>query len=325
VPVTALLTPTAYTIDPWDPSYGVAVGDELDGRESEAKLDLDVEIPAGQWHPVSPEPGLTLPSSILFLDGVRRIDARLWVHGTDSQPVPGLVASLAAGLVCCDGAAHLVDVKVDRSLYSAAESAPDLRTNHATYTARRTKTGLEALQSGVQQRLSELEAELSAAWRERGGADDLLVVDGPLRGRTHLPRTVGYVKTHQAAYLKQAQAQVVASLAAGQRSPVFVMGTSWERHSWYVRLPGGSDTPWSAVVRLECSPDLPISDVVTLADITTTMLPALASTPHKDPRAPQNLVPIGGLERQLRHRLGDSALLYRSLRAAMMRAASPAD
>lgn len=317
--MTGLLTPTTYTVDAWDPSYGVAVGDELDGRESSARLDLGVEVPPGQWRPVTPEPGVPLPSSLLFLDGVRRIDARLWVHGSDPQPTPGLVASLAAGLVCCDGDAHVIDVRVDRSLYSAAESAPDLRTAHATYTARRTKTGLEALQAGVQQRLSELEAELAVAWREQGGEDDLLVVDGPLRGRTHLARTVGYVKTHHAAYLEPAQAQVVAALAAGQRSPVFVMGTSWERHSWYVRLPGTVETPWSAVVRLECSPDLPISDVVTLADITTTMLPELASTPHKDPRAPQNLVPIGGLERQLRHRLGDAALLYRSLRGSLRR------
>ena len=38
--------------------------------------------------------------------------------------------------------------------------------------------------------------------------------------------------------------------------------------------------------------------------------------PPKDPRAPQNLYPIAGLERELRRRLGDPALLYRSLRAA---------
>jgi hypothetical protein len=317
--VTALLTSTSYTIDPWDPSYGVAVGDGMDGRESSAPKDLDVEVPAGQWRPISPASNVTLPSSVLFLDGVRRIDARLWVHGTDSEPVPGLVASLAAGLVCCDGAARLVDVKVDRGLYSAAETTTDLRTGHAVYKARRTKAGIEALQGGVQQRLAELEAELSAEWRERGVTDDLLVVDGPLHRGIQLARTVGYVKTHQKSYLPPALAQVVASLSAGQRSPVFVIGTSYQKHTWYLRLPGGAETPWAAVVRLECAPDLPIESVIELADVTATLLPTLASTPHKDPRAPQNLVPIGGLERQLRHRLGDSALLYRSLRSAMLR------
>ena len=34
--------------------------------------------------------------------------------------------------------------------------------------------------------------------------------------------------------------------------------------------------------------------------------------------AAANLVPIGGLERELRHRLGDQHVLYRALRAAVM-------
>ncbi len=313
--MTALLT-TGYTIDPWDPSYGVAMGDELGG--SSAETDADVELPVARWRAITPDPDRPVPGCVLFLDGVRRIDARLWVHGADPQPTPGLVASLAAGLVRCDGSAHVVDVRVDRSLYSAAESATDLRTGHATYTARPTKPGLEALQAGVQARLSELEVELSAEWRQ-DSADDLLVVDGPLRGRTHLPRTVGYVKTHHASYLPTELVAVVASLGPGQRSPIFKMGPEWERYSWYLRLPGVADVPWSAIVRLECSPDLSVEDAASLADVTSLVLPPLASAPHKDSRAPQNLVPIGGLERQLRHRLGDAALLYRSLRAALVR------
>ena len=54
---------------------------------------------------------------------------------------------------------------------------------------------------------------------------------------------------------------------------------------------------------------------------TRKLLPPLASSPHKDPRAPQNLVPIGGLERELRRRLGDQQLLFRSLAAAARTAA----
>ncbi|HEY0452607.1 DNA double-strand break repair nuclease NurA [Actinophytocola sp.] len=313
--MTSLLSPTSYTVDPWDPGYGVARGDELDGRESSARLELDLELPAARWRPLSPRGG-ALPGSVLFLDGVRRIDARIWVHGEEPEPLPGVVASLAAGLVCCDGVARILDVAVDRGLY--AESGGDIATRHARYTFRRTTGGLDKLTLGVQRRLSELEVELANSWRQHSNVeDDLLVVDGPLRGRTHLARTVGYVKTHQKSYLQPEQAAVVAELAPGQRSPVFTMGTSWERHSWYLRLPGASRAPWSAVVRLECSADLPPEDAVALADVTARVLPGLASSPHKDPRAPQNLVPIGGLERQLRHRLGDAALLYRSLRGAL--------
>ncbi|HEY0807133.1 MAG TPA: hypothetical protein VGD84_18845, partial [Pseudonocardiaceae bacterium] len=187
--MTALLTTPSYTIDPWDPSYGVAVGDEIDGRESSARLDLAIELPADQWRPIPVNHDVQRPSSLLFLDGVRRIDARLWVHGADPQPTPGLVASLAAGLVCCNGSAHVIDVRVDRGLYTAAD-ADDLRTPHAVYAFRRAKAGMEALSPAVQQRLSELEAETAAAWRDANGAeDDLLIVDGNLRGLTRLART----------------------------------------------------------------------------------------------------------------------------------------
>lgn len=313
--MTTLLSPTSYTVDPWDPGYGVARGDELDGRESSARLDLDVEVPAADWRPVTPRDG-ALPGSVLFLDGVRRIDARIWVHGDEPEPLPGVVASLAAGLVCCAGTARILDVAVDRGLY--AEAGGDIETRHARYTFHHTPGGLDKLTLGVQGRLAAIEVDLANSWREHSDVeDDLLVVDGPLRGRTHLARTVGYVKTHQKSYLRPDQAAVIADLAPGQRSPVFTMGTSWERRSWYLRLPGASRAPWSAVVRLECSADLPDADAIALADVTARVLPGLASSPHKDPRAPQNLVPIGGLERQLRHRLGDAALLYRSLRGAL--------
>jgi hypothetical protein len=50
-----------------------------------------------------------------------------------------------------------------------------------------------------------------------------------------------------------------------------------------------------------------------LAHMSTTTLPRFASVPYKDPRAPQNLIPIAGLERRLRALLGDARLLHRSL------------
>jgi hypothetical protein len=59
-----------------------------------------------------------------------------------------------------------------------------------------------------------------------------------------------------------------------------------------------------------------LSEAVRLADSSAMTLPRLASIPYKDPRAPQNLLPIGGLERRLRALLGDARLLHRALRLA---------
>jgi hypothetical protein len=314
-----------FSVDPWDPSYGMAYGEELTGDplpESTAELNLDLEIPADKWQPLAADPGEPVPSTILFLDGVRRIDARVWVHGSDPQPLPGIAASYAAGLVCLNGAARIADVTVERGLFTAAAEAVDIDSRHARYVARKAAgSGPDQLSLALQQHLSEAEVRLALVFRaSQPDADDLLFVDGPLRGRTHLDRTIGYIKTHHTTYLPPEQAAVVGVLRPGQRTPAFTMGTSWRRNSWYLRLPTGGPqraaAPWSGVVRLECSADLPLPEVRRLADLSTRLLPPLASSPHKDPRAPQNLVPIGGLERELRRRLGDQQLLYRSLRAA---------
>jgi len=53
-----------------------------------------------------------------------------------------------------------------------------------------------------------------------------------------------------------------------------------------------------------------------MADLATASLPRFASSRHRDPRAPQNLYPIGGLERELRRRSGDARFIYRSLLTA---------
>jgi hypothetical protein len=319
---------SSFSVDPWDPSYGLAYADDMaaEGRpESTAELDLDLELPAGRWRPLTPDPGLAKPGTLLFLDGVRRIDARVWVHGRQPQPAAGIAASYAAGLISCGGSARIISVTVERGLFTAAPDATDLITRHGRYPARlAVGPGLDQLSLALQQRLADAEVQLAMLFRkEQPDADDLLVVDGPLRGRTHLDRTIGYVKTHHATYLPPEQAAVVSLLGPGQRTPAFTMGTSWRRNSWYLRLPTTqAPAPWSGVVRVECSADLPGPDLTRLADCSATMLPPLASAAHKDPRAPQNLVPIGGLERELRRRLGDQQVLYRALRAAALPAAT---
>jgi hypothetical protein len=50
-------------------------------------------------------------------------------------------------------------------------------------------------------------------------------------------------------------------------------------------------------------------------------LPRFASQPQHDPRAPQNLLPIGGLERRLRHEMGDSAFIRRAIEDQLTREA----
>jgi hypothetical protein len=323
-----------FSVDGWDPTYGTSLelAEYLD--ESTASVEVNVELPASQWHAIGPDPGQVPPAALLFVDGVRRIEARVWIDdevsgdGPATEASAALCASYAAGVVCCCGAqAHVVMVETRRGLFTVAPHASDIATWAGQYTAYRTTANAAVplsvtLSQALQRRLAEVEVTTAVAARsslhEHGVPleGDMLVVDGPLRGRQHLPRTLGYIKSHRTTYLPPELNALVGALLAGQRTPVFLMGTSWDRHSWYLRLPGAAGAPWAGVVRIECSADLPIPEVIRLAGLSQLCLGRFASAAYKDARAPQNLYPIAGLERELRRRLGDPKLLYRALRRA---------
>jgi hypothetical protein len=302
-----------FTIDPWDVSYGATVDADV-LEQSDAEVALELEKPTGSWTPIHPEPE-SVPETVAFVDGVRRVDARIWIeHGPLSDA--GICATYAAGSVCCDAQAHLVSASVERGTFSASPLASDLTTRLGDYPARMASSGApESLALALQERM--LALELAVAEHVHGLADvDLLVVDGPLRGRQHVPDAIGFIKTHHVVYLPPELNATVAELATGQRTPVFTIGGTWSRHSWYLRLPGPTGSPWAGIVRCESSSDVAPDVTIVLANSASAVLPRFASHEHKDSRAPQNLYPIAGLERELRRRLGDQQLMYRALREA---------
>ncbi|MGC5329291.1 hypothetical protein [Micromonospora sp. DT62] len=315
------MTDPRFFVDAWDPAYGAsfeAAGGGGPAAPSSAQVDADAELPAVDWRAIGPRPGVRAPDVVLLVDGVRRIDASVWTAEDDGASFPGLAASYAAGVVRCDlerGAAQLAGARVGRGLFTASPSAVDVVAGSVRYPVHRVSgTGeLNKLPAAVQGPLTALEVEVSGAARTDG---DLLVVDGPLRNRRQLPRTLGYIKTQHSQYLDARLTAVVTGLAAGERSPVFKLGTAWGGWSWYMRLPVALGAPWAGIVRMECSAELSIDEAVGLADLSLVTLPRFASTPYKDPRAPQNLIPIAGLERRLRALLGDARLLHRVLTAA---------
>src|SRR5580704_6568498 len=341
-----------FSVDAWDPAYGTNLELEDFLGESTARVEVNVELPASQWRPVDPDPGRPVPAALLFVDGVRRIEARVWIEedplASDGGPLPeasaALCASYAAGVVCCCGQqAHIALVETRRGLFTVAPRAESIATWAGEYTACRTKAHPDrplpvTLSQALQRRLGDIEVQVAVSARAsvaghgvpEGG--DLLVIDGPLHGRQHLPRAIGYIKSHRTTYLPPPLNALVGTLRPGQRTPVFLIGTSWDRHTWYLRLPsaaypsaatpsgagpgapGLAGPPWAGIVRIECSADLPVSEVTNLAALSQACLGRFASAEYKDTRAPQNLYPIAGLERELRRRLGDQRLLYRGLR-----------
>lgn len=312
-----------FAVDTWAPDYGTSREEQL--TEASRPVDVEVEVRPDRWAPVTPDPAVRPAGAITFVDGVRRIDARIWIGEDGGFDRPGVCATVAAGAVrCLPGQATVEAVKVERALLSASVAATDLDVGPAgTYQLRSVPISSdEALYLAVHNHMMAVEQELSESLDEPG----LVVYDGRLGPRTGVD-SAGYIKSQHVQYLESTDLQsVIGRLEPGQRTPLFFIGGELANWSWYLRLPGPRSHSMSGIVRVELPGLGDVSDAVERADLLSRTLPRFASEPHKDPRAPQNLYPIAGLERELRRRLGDHMLLDRALRqraAAAQGSSSP--
>ena len=306
--------PMRFAVETWSPDYGTSI--EPDLELTSQQIDPEIELPSVAWEPITPQCAVDHRARLLFVDGVRRVDARIWIDAAGTS-VPALCATIGAGVVEVEGTrAQLVDARVVRGVFGHGVALSPIVTSCGTYEAHEVAGDTpEALVIALQDRMGALEHEAALAIAGSGHAD-ALIMDGPLRGRGHLPGSVGYVKTQHTQYLAAPLDQVVGRLVAGQRTPLFAIAGMLNRISWYARLPGPRTHALAGIVRCEIDGESPIDDARALADQVTARLPRFASVPHKDSRAPQNLYPIAGLERELRRRLGDPWLLERALRVA---------
>ncbi len=312
-------------IDPWAVEYG-AETPGVSGAEEEVaeQVDLDVERPAGEWHAI-PATSTRLDGPVCFVDGVRRIDVRLLVT-RGAHVVHGAAGSFGVGAVRADGVrAAFTDLEVGRLVIFGSGQRPagplDLGQG-LTYVPRSAADAdadapLRALHEDMRGAESALAARLSAA-----GA--LVVADGPLNLGTSQATTgtvVGFVKRLFRTYVAEDQLAVVRRLATGHRTPVFLIRGRFARYSWFTRLgpPLRMESEFTGIVRLEVAEGVGAAEAVRLAARLTGWLPSFAPTRARDPRAPQNLVPIGALERHLRHRLGDQRLIRRRLATLLAR------
>jgi hypothetical protein len=171
----------------------------------------------------------------------------------------------------------------------------------------------EALTTAMRQSEAQVAEALS-------GEDGLILADGNLTFFSGSSSVVGVIKTIHKMYLSPKRAAILGRLQPGERTPLFriVSGRKNDGYSvltCYLRLiqPQPIELPFAGLVRLEVKASLK-ERAVELLEQAAVKVFTLASRAPKDPRAPQNLIPIGGLERQLRHRLGDPQLVLRGIK-----------
>jgi hypothetical protein len=303
-------------VEAWSPEYGASfdVTMGIDSTEEEVAPFVETE----DWSPMSPAAS-EWPAAA-FIDGVSRVDARAFLD-SGSQTIPGLCGSVGIGVVYADQPATFGPYEVHRSAVFGAGQIAEMPTisQALNYTSRSVPgSRADELRHGLEGLRAEVEAEMARKIAREGR---LVIADGAL-GVLEPLEVVGFIKSHQRAYLGPELEPVVRALGPGERTPLFSFGVIRPRYSWYLRLAASEgEHPWAAIARCEVTASLSLERAREIADLTAFHLPRFASKPHWDARAPQNLVPIATLERRLWHLLGDRELVYRKIRSALSKAA----
>ena len=306
-------------VETWAPEFGAAY--EAHEAPTLASGDIDFTAEVNEWRAIPGEDGEDFPT-VAFIDGVRRVDARLTLDDPVSGPVPGICGSYGVGATLWDRRiprSEITDVAIRRIAVLAEQreglELPDLGPNLTYLLDEPEEREADALIQRLQTLMRNEEGRLAT---ELAQAGHLVIADGPIKA-LGAETIVGCVKRHKRSYVKGRKAEVVANLQPGERTPLFVFDVEgFQRYSWYLRLAdvvGGHS--WSGMVRCECTASLPLPRVCALADRSAALLPRVASAQHLDPRAPQNLAPIAALERHLKRMLGDPGLVYRSMLGAL--------
>ena len=320
------------TVDAWAPEYGAGVDIGEPDELSVEKVDTGCE--GREWAPIpAGERSALIGQKLAFVDGTRRIDARVFLSANGEYPVPGVAGSVGVGAVVCEvpeadrapgtpaTPARITDTRITRHLAVGDGRAerltggPGLEYISLPVPGQDLDVCVDAVHNEMRNREAVLAQELEAEGH-------LVFVDGPLAKLAPGPRRiVGYIKSHNRRYLGAEEEGILPELGCGERTPLFSFGEKRQRYSWYLRLcpPEEGMHGWHGVARCEVPWALSVDEVVALADASTAALPLFASRPYWDKRAPQNLVPVAGLEKRLRHLLGERELVYRMIRSAAMK------
>lgn len=311
-------------IDPWGPEYESGLQLPAD-EEEEVPADVDITVEQPTWEAIMP--GALARPRFVFVDGVRRVEVRL-LADLDGETRYGLFGALAAGAVTVTGQrAETLPPRVVRVIVMGGGlggedlTVPGVGGSIALpFVWRPTADNTPAAPLQELQRLMR-ETEVMIAQQHAAEPETWVIADGPLvHRRSSAAPILGYVKRLQRAYLSPAAASLLPTLPVKQRTPLFLVrdpGGRFDRYSWYVRLALAPPIahPLAGLVRVEMSAGAGLERAREAADLSARALPEFASTPERDPRAPQNLLPIGALERALRHALGDPQWIRRMLMA----------
>ncbi|MFN4319452.1 MAG: DNA double-strand break repair nuclease NurA [Aquificaceae bacterium] len=283
-------------------------------EESEQFLDFAEEPRVYEGY--KPEEGF----SLIFVDGVRRTECLAYIKDEEkNESSEGAFVSLGAGALRVEyGKLNLIKESL---IFSEVRRIMAFK-------------GSFLLQSVLNFKAlpvdGDLSVEVNRYMREEMEAHialqafkkfpkDLIVCDGVLSHKLKNTPAIGFVKSIKRLYFDKRYLDLLYSLKPGQRSPIIKVHYQQKQEerervdklTWYVKL--SDHEGFYGMARVEVFPQREFEEVKRLADLSAGLLPLFVSKSFQDKRSPQNLLPIGKLERFLRSHLGAYGIIRRQI------------
>ena len=246
-------------LDPWPGDYeGPFQLEELE-ESSVGQIDPDVE--GTTWGPIQAK-RIERPEPLFFVDGVRRIDARVIADDDSGRIVHGLFGSVASGAVRVEGTkAAFDDIRIRRYIVlgSGLMAEPEVMTIGNTELAFAPysvpDTGPTAPLLGMQNLMRTEEAAIA---QDHAREAACVFADGPLTYFAAVKqRTVGVIKRLFKAYLPASHFALVPRLALAERTPIFAIidgNMTGSRGICGSACPAPWTTMWPASCEWRCGP-----------------------------------------------------------------------
>ncbi len=254
--------------------------------------------------------------SLVFIDGVRRTECLAYVRDEETgESFEGAFLSLGAGALRIEYGRlnplreSLILHRVERLFFHKGGILVDELLGFRPYAVE----GELSVEINRYMR-EELEAEV-ALQIQREVKDSIVICDGPLSYKLKNTSFLGLVKSIKRLYIDRSHLPLLYTLRLGQRSPILKVNYQQEeeqkdKYTWYVRLTEHEGL--HGIVRVETF-EGNFEEVKRLANISAGVLPLFASQSFQDRRSPQNLLPIGRLEKFLRLHLGPYRIIRRQI------------
>ena len=318
----------------WDINHTQSIDDE--NFEIHTIADGDCEIETGSWKPISPYTDTEF--SYTIVDGTEKthINLSTYIQNVKCQVILG---SIVVGAV---------EVTPQQASILENDTMPIVRRYKIQFPPENAKDPVEDLHmdignsmlifQGIKQSQSKKSGNLNSVRNlmdnltslmskeelklanSLANSNKMIFLDGPIsQPRNTESNIIGYIKGMRQLYLPSNKLIILEELNEGQRTPIFRIPneTYGNKLSWFTCIKQFDNDVYdymAGLMRFEMSEaQASIKQASNFADATCAIFPSIAPESFKDSRAPQNPIPVGELEKRMKHLIGDKHIIQRGI------------